>query len=86
VYIAGPSGTPASPTIIRAYPADAVTITGASVSSGQVTIVNTSHITFDGFIITNFNQGLFVDNSHHRSTYYAHHVRRWQKLKMTPTR
>jgi hypothetical protein len=61
VYIAGPSGTPASPTIIRAYPADAVTITGASVSSGQVTIVNTSHITFDGFIITNFNQGLFVD-------------------------
>jgi parallel beta-helix repeat protein len=76
VYINGPAGTAVAPTIIRAYPGETVTIVGAGVNSGRVKIVNTSYITFDGFIITNFNQGLFVDNSQyvtvHNST--VHHV------------
>lgn len=63
VYISGPAGTAGASTIIRAYPGGTVTIVGAGLSSGRVKIVNTSYITVDGFIITNFNQGLFVDNS-----------------------
>lgn len=76
VYINGPSGTAAAPTSVRAYPGHTVTILGAGVSSGRVKIENTSHITFDGFIITNFNQGLFVDNSHHITIQHTtvHHI------------
>jgi parallel beta-helix repeat protein len=65
VYINGPAGAAVAPTIIRAYPGQTVTLLGAGVSSGRVKITDTSYITFDGFIITNFNQGLFVDNSHY---------------------
>ena len=76
VYINGPAGTAVAPTIIRAYPGQTVTIVGAGASSGRVMIANTSYITFEGFTITNFNQGLFVDNSHYITVQNnrVHHV------------
>lgn len=64
VYINRPAGTARAATMIRAYPGHVVTIVGPGVSAGRVKIENTSYITFDGFTITNFNQGLFVDNAH----------------------
>jgi parallel beta-helix repeat protein len=63
VRVSRPSGTAANPTVIQAYPGHTVTILGGGVNSGRVKIVDSSHITFGGFIITNFNQGLFVENS-----------------------
>ena len=63
VYIAGPAGSVNKDTLIKAYPG--VTIYGSGVDSGRVMLVNTSHITLDGFAITNFNQGLFVVSASH---------------------
>jgi len=61
VYIAGPAGSVNKDTLIKAYPD--VIIYGSGVGSGRVKIANTSHITFDGFAMTNFNQGLFVESA-----------------------
>ncbi|MBV6433881.1 MAG: hypothetical protein IANPNBLG_04115 [Bryobacteraceae bacterium] len=63
IYISGPAGTASAPTVIRAYPGTTVTLRGLGTNSGRVKIANTSYITFHGFIITNYNQGLFIDNS-----------------------
>lgn len=77
VYIAGPSGTASKPTIVQAFPGHTPIIRGSGYSgSGRVKIANASYITFDGFEITSFNQGLFVENSHHivvQNT-HVHHV------------
>ncbi len=65
VYINRPAGSVGKDTLIKAYPGHRVTIYGNGVNTGRVKITNTSHVTFDGFIITNFNQGLFVESAHH---------------------
>ena len=65
VYINRPAGTASKHTTIQAYPGHKVVIRSTGFSgSGRVKIENTSYITFNGFEITNFNQGLFVENSH----------------------
>lgn len=76
VYISGPAGTVVTPTMIRTYPGETVTLVGAGVNSGRVKIANTSHVTLDGFIITNFNQGLFIENSQYVTVQNVtvHHV------------
>ena len=63
LYIAGPAGTAGANTLIAAYPGDSVTLLGSGVNSGRCKIANASYITFRGFTITNYNQGLFVDSS-----------------------
>jgi parallel beta-helix repeat protein len=63
--INGPAGTASAPTVIKTYPGATVTIMGAGVDGGRVKIENTSYITLDGFIITNFNQGIHVNTSDH---------------------
>lgn len=65
VYINGPAGSAGTPTTISAYPGHTVTILGDGINSGRVKIDSTSYVTFNGFNITNFNQGLFVVSSHH---------------------
>jgi hypothetical protein len=60
VYIDGPAGTAAQPTVIRTRPGDVVTIRGRG-NTGRVKITSTSHLTFDGFVVTNMNQGIFVE-------------------------
>jgi hypothetical protein len=65
VDIAGPAGSAGAPTIIQTYQAATVTILGSGVNSGRVKIENTSYITFSGFTITNWNQGLFVETADH---------------------
>src|SRR5215467_14224607 len=47
VYISGPSGNSSSPTTIKAYSGQTVTILGGGVDSGRVKIENTSYITLD---------------------------------------
>ncbi len=63
LYIAGPAGKAGANTCISAYPGDTVVLRGDSVNTGRCKIINTSYITFQGFTITNYNQGLFVDSS-----------------------
>ena len=64
VYINRPAGTASKHTTIQAYPGHKVVIRSTGFSgSGRVKIEDTSYITFNGFEITNFNQGLFVENS-----------------------
>lgn len=59
-----PNGTASNPTIIRTYPGQTATLRGSGFSgSGRIKILSSSYITFDGFEITNFNQGLFVEAS-----------------------
>ncbi|MDH5641810.1 MAG: right-handed parallel beta-helix repeat-containing protein, partial [Nitrospira sp.] len=76
VYISGPSGTAETPTSISASPGQTVMILGHGVHSGRVKITHTNHMTIAGFEITNFNQGLFIDNSHHVTVQHnnVHHV------------
>ena len=63
LYISGPAGRASAPTVIQACPGGTVTLRGSGTNSDRVKIANTSYITFQGFIITNYNQGLFIDNS-----------------------
>jgi hypothetical protein len=63
LYIAGPGGKAGANTLIAAYPGDTVLLLGSGVNTGRCKIANTSYITFRGFTITNYNQGLFVDSS-----------------------
>jgi parallel beta-helix repeat protein len=58
--ITGPAGSASKPTVIRAYPGHEVTIRGGG-NGGRVKIESTSYLTFDGFVVTNFNQGIFVE-------------------------
>src|SRR6185295_19075096 len=62
VYINGPAGSAAKDTVIRTYPGHAVTIRGSG-NTGRVKITGTSYLTFDGFEVTNFNQGIFVEGA-----------------------
>ncbi len=65
LYITGPAGSAGATTTIAAYPGDTVTLFGNGINTGRCKIANTSYITFDGFKITNYNQGLYVENSNH---------------------
>jgi len=62
LYINGPAGSSTKPTVIRSYPGHVVTIRGGG-NTGRVKITSTSYITFDGFVVTNFNQGIFVEGN-----------------------
>jgi len=63
--ITGPAGSTGAPTLIQTYQGATVTIPGAGVDHGRVKIENTSYVTFAGFTVTNWNQGIFVENSDH---------------------
>lgn len=71
VYVSGPAGTAAKPTIIQSYPRLGAIIMGDGVDSGRVKIANTSYIVFDGFRVTNFNQGIFVESSSQITVQYC---------------
>jgi len=60
--IHGPAGTPAAHTIISAYPGHAPILRGSGFGSGRMKITGTSYIDFSGFVITNDNQGLYIDD------------------------
>ena len=60
--IHGPAGTSAAHTIISAYPGHAPILRGSGFGSGRMKITGTSYIDFSGFIITNDNQGLYIDD------------------------
>lgn len=62
VYIDRPSGTASKWTVIKAYPGNVVNIVGFGVNTGRVKIINVSYLTLDGFRITNYNQGIFVES------------------------
>jgi parallel beta-helix repeat protein len=64
VFINGPAGSPSKNTVIKTFPGHVVTIRGAG-NTGRVKITGTSYLTFDGFVITNFNQGLWVEGASH---------------------
>ena len=57
----GASGSPGNPTLVSAAPGHTPTIDNNS--GGRVKILGVSYLIFDGFVITDMNQGLFVENS-----------------------
>jgi parallel beta-helix repeat protein len=57
------SGTPGQVTIVRAVPGDSVTIRGGGINTGRIKITGCSYLTFDGFVVENFNQGIYVEAS-----------------------
>lgn len=64
LYIASNrSGTLGQPTRIQAYPGAVVTIQGSGVNSGRVKITGCANLIFDGFIVTHFNQGIYLESS-----------------------
>jgi parallel beta-helix repeat protein len=64
-YITGPSGTAVQPTTIKNYNGERVVLIGPGVNTSRVKIYNCSYIIFDGFEVTNFNQGIFVETADH---------------------
>jgi hypothetical protein len=66
VDITGPAGTAGQHTVIQTYPPGAsVTIQGASTAHGRVKIELTSYVDFIGFMVNNWNQGIFVEAADH---------------------
>lgn len=63
--ITGPAGTSGAPTTVRTFPGATVTLRGSGVDSGRIKIENTRYITLDGFIVTNYNQGIHINSSDH---------------------
>jgi len=61
LYITDPDGTAGSPTRILAYPGDTPILYGNGMNTGRVKFENADYLIFDGFEITNYNQGLFLD-------------------------
>lgn len=76
IYMSGPAGTAANPTVIRSYPGHTVTILGEGIDSGRVKIANTSYVTLDGFEVTRFNQGIYVEHGANIAILnnHVHHV------------
>ena len=67
--ITGPSGTAAAHTVISAYPGHTPILKGSGFSSGRMKITGgCSYIDFIGFEITNYNQGLYLDDDAGTST------------------
>jgi parallel beta-helix repeat protein len=64
-YINRPSGTAATPTVISAYQGETVTLQGPGVNTSRVKIIGVHYLNFEGFTITNYNQGLYVNTSDH---------------------
>ena len=59
------SGSASDRTVIQVYPSDTVTIQGAGVNTGRLKIDGANYVTFDGFKVTNMNQGIFVEGGAH---------------------
>ena len=57
------TGTSDDVTKIQVHPGDNVTLKGIGVHTGRVKIDGVDYLTFDGFTITNYNQGLFVEGA-----------------------
>lgn len=60
------TGTANSPTIIQAYPGDTVILQSSGTYSGRVYIISCHYLVFDGFEVTNVNEGIYVQG---QSTY-----------------
>jgi parallel beta-helix repeat protein len=65
ISITGPSGTAANPTVISAYPGDSPAIVGPGVNNARIHFTGISYMTFNGFDVSNFNQGIFCDTCAH---------------------
>ena len=57
------SGTSGNPTIIQAFPGHAVKFLGVGGHTGRCKLFQVDWVVFDGFEITDYNQGLFVEES-----------------------
>ena len=71
--ITGPSGTAGAHTVLSAYPGHAPILNGPSINNGRMKITGgCSYIDFIGFVITNHNQGLYLDDDAGTSTACNH--------------
>jgi parallel beta-helix repeat protein len=52
-------------TVISAYQAETVILKGPGMNASRVEINGVHYLNFEGFIITNYNKGLYVDASDH---------------------
>lgn len=68
-----PAGTAAAHTIIGAFPGHAPILRGSGFSGGRMKITGTSYLDFTGFVITNNNQGLYIDDDAGTGT-PPHHI------------
>jgi archaellum component FlaG (FlaF/FlaG flagellin family) len=59
--ISGLVGNENAVTQIKAYPGHEVILRGNGINTGRVKITESSYLTFEGFGITNYNQGIFIE-------------------------
>jgi hypothetical protein len=65
VYLTGKSGTASQPITVKAYPGHAPVIQGSGYSTGgRNRFTDCNYFVFDGFTVTNMNQGVFIESSH----------------------
>ncbi|GEM_PF-1723644 len=57
------SGKPDQPTMIRSIEPGKAVLRGAGINSGRVKITGVSNLVFDGFGVTDWNQGIYVEAS-----------------------
>jgi hypothetical protein len=67
------AGTPGAHTLISAYPGHAPILRSSGYDGGRIKIAATSYLDFVGFTITNYNQGLYIDNDADTDA-SAHHI------------
>lgn len=63
LYISDKHGSAERNIIIQAFSGHKVIIRGNGINTGRVKLINSSHITFAGFEVTNFNQGIWIVQS-----------------------
>jgi hypothetical protein len=61
LYISGLVGSENEVTQIKAYPGHEVILRGNGINTGRVKITESSYLTFEGFKVTHYNQGIFIE-------------------------
>ena len=63
IYLTGKSGTESQPITVKAYPGQTPIIRGSGYTGNRNRFTNCNYFIFDGFTITNMNQGVFIEGS-----------------------
>ncbi|MCR4275698.1 MAG: right-handed parallel beta-helix repeat-containing protein [Candidatus Wolfebacteria bacterium] len=74
--ITGPSGNSAKSTEIKAYSGHTPKLLGNGINTGRMKFSGVSYMNLSGFEITNYNQGIWIENSDHMiiENSSVHHV------------
>jgi hypothetical protein len=65
IIIAGPNGNANKSTVVKSYPGHKPKLRGNNVNTGRIKLVGAGFMKLSGFEITNYNQGIRIENSNY---------------------